>query len=193
MGSPTTSRSQARQHAREKRRGELLGAAVEAVERHGAGVSMEQIAAQGGVTKPILYRHFGDRAGLADAIARQYTEGLIDRILTVLRESPRSEALWATVDAFLSMLEDNRDIYQFIIHRPMRPGDTPPRTKVIDVIAGAIADVLADQLARDGQSTEGAETMAYGIVGMVHYAADHWIETGARHAGSWVLEVYPAG
>jgi hypothetical protein len=49
---------------------------------------------------------------------------------------------------------------------------------VIDVIAGAIAETIADQLEQDGRSTDGAETMAYGIVGMVHYAADQWIESG---------------
>lgn len=153
---------------------------MEAIERHGAGASMEQIASQGGITKPILYRHFGDRAGLADAIAKNYTDALIDRILTALRESPRGETLWSTIDVFLSMLEENREVYQFIIHRPIRPGDLPPRTKVIDVIAGAIAGVLADRFAADGHPTEGAETMAYGIVGMVHYAADHWIDVGGH-------------
>ena len=38
---------------------------------------MEQLAKAGGVTKPILYRHFGDRDGLIDAIAERFSTELI--------------------------------------------------------------------------------------------------------------------
>src|SRR5512147_2238562 len=58
--------------ATEARRGEqrlrLLQAAQRAIHRDGAQVSMEDIAAEAGITKPIVYRHFGDRRGLAVAL-----------------------------------------------------------------------------------------------------------------------------
>ncbi|HEU4481075.1 MAG TPA: helix-turn-helix domain-containing protein, partial [Actinomycetota bacterium] len=54
---------------RTRRRIELLEAADRALRREGPLVSMNAIAAEAGVTKPILYRHFGDKGGLYQAIA----------------------------------------------------------------------------------------------------------------------------
>jgi len=51
-----------------ERRGQLLGAAHEAILEHGPNVTIEQVAAQAGVARTIVYRHFGNRHGLAQAI-----------------------------------------------------------------------------------------------------------------------------
>src|SRR5437763_1568648 len=62
---------------RAERRTELLEAAVRAIRRVGPTVSMDAIAAEAGVTKPIIYRHFGDRVGLASALAEQFGSQLV--------------------------------------------------------------------------------------------------------------------
>ena len=54
--------------AGEPRREQLLNAADRVVQREGPGASMNAIAAEAGITKPILYRHFGDRNGLIGAL-----------------------------------------------------------------------------------------------------------------------------
>jgi AcrR family transcriptional regulator len=53
---------------RTERRTQLLQAAQKAIERLGPQVSMDEIATEAGITKPIVYRHFGDRRGLAVAL-----------------------------------------------------------------------------------------------------------------------------
>src|SRR4051794_14784186 len=45
---------------RRARREQLVDAAVSAVGRHGAGVGMEEIAAEAGTSKTVVYRHFTD-------------------------------------------------------------------------------------------------------------------------------------
>ncbi len=37
---------------------------------------MEVIAAEAGITKPVLYRHFGDKDGLYEALAERYVKEL---------------------------------------------------------------------------------------------------------------------
>src|SRR5690606_36648973 len=64
MGSPRTVRDTRRDDRRAARRAQLLEDAVEAIRERGPGATMEQLARRGGVTKPILYRHFRDRYGL---------------------------------------------------------------------------------------------------------------------------------
>ncbi|MGH2819151.1 MAG: helix-turn-helix domain-containing protein, partial [Actinomycetota bacterium] len=43
---------------------DLLDAADNVVRRDGPEASMQKIAAEAGITKPILYRQFGDKGGL---------------------------------------------------------------------------------------------------------------------------------
>jgi len=54
----------------------LLQAAQRAIHRSGPQISMDEIAAEAGLTKPIFYRHFGDRRGLARAL-RDSAFGLV--------------------------------------------------------------------------------------------------------------------
>src|SRR6266511_236767 len=56
-------------YGRMARRLELLEAAIEVIRREGPTASMDEIAAQAGITKPIVYRYFGDRAGVYQALA----------------------------------------------------------------------------------------------------------------------------
>ena len=61
-----------RHHQREAKRARLLEAAITVVRREGPGVSMDEIAREAGVTKPIVYRTFGDREGLTQAVADRF-------------------------------------------------------------------------------------------------------------------------
>ena len=53
---------------------------MDAVRRHGAGVSVAEIAAAAGITKPVLYRHFIDRADLQRAVGEQAGALLMERV-----------------------------------------------------------------------------------------------------------------
>ena len=65
---PTTRPAPDAQARRGEQRRRLLQAAQRAIHRDGPQVSMDDIAAEAGITKPIVYRHFGDRRGLAVAL-----------------------------------------------------------------------------------------------------------------------------
>src|ERR671930_593638 len=71
-------------YGRMARRLELLEAAFEVIRREGPTASMDEIAAQAGITKPIVYRYFGDRAGLYQAVAERYRVGEV--IANVIRQ-----------------------------------------------------------------------------------------------------------
>jgi len=87
---------------RAQRREQILAAATEAFARGGfAGTGLEDIAAEAGVTRVILYRHFDSKADLYRAAlvrARQhlsnavggpdYTEEIIDALLLAASRNP---------------------------------------------------------------------------------------------------------
>ena len=164
---------------RQARRQELVDAAVAAIRSHGAGVGMDEIAAQAGVSKPILYRHFTDRADLWLAVAHQVTAELLAAMseqLTV--ERPPRESIAAVIDAYLALIEEDTEIYRFVVH-----GSFADRGMTSDLVhahmalmAGQVAQVLGDRLREAGVDSGGAEPWAHGVVGMVQAAADWWID-----------------
>ncbi len=180
----------------------LLEAAIEAVRRDGPGVSMDQMAAAGGVTKPILYRHFGDRAGLVTAIA-EYAYG---QIATGLDEALHSggiprQVVASTIDAYLRFIESDNALYRFLVHRTIVETDDPSAilTDFIGRAGRQVAMVLGEELRAAGLDSGPAEPWAFGIVGMVHSAGDWWIETRtmprerlAEYLTSLVSDGFPA-
>lgn len=84
----TTQRTE-QQRSADRRRRELLEAADRVVLRDGPQASMNAIAAEAGITKPILYRHFGDKGGLYAALAMRHTDALLDSLRAAL-DAPRT-------------------------------------------------------------------------------------------------------
>jgi len=170
-------RSRPPRPSREERRRQLLDAAVDAIRTVGAGASMEQLAAQGGVTKPILYRHFGDRSGLGRAIGEHYATVLMDRLAEPLDAPSPRDLLERTVDAYLGFLEDEPQLYAFLTSGGAGP-DVENAGAIVEAVARAVAQRIGDQLRALGLDAGGAEPYAFGVVGMVHQAGDWWIRSG---------------
>jgi AcrR family transcriptional regulator len=164
---------------REARREGLVDAAVEAIRAHGAGVGMDEIAAQAGVSKPILYRHFIDRADLWLAVSRRVTDELLAAMSSELVvDRPPRETIAAVVDTYLSHIEEDTEIYRFVVHGSF--ADRGLRSDLVHahmaLMASEVARVLGDRLRSSGADSGGAEPWAHGIVGMVQAAADWWID-----------------
>lgn len=149
-----------------------------AVRTHGPGVSVAEIAAAAGITKPVLYRHFEDRSDLQSAVGRQAAAMLLARIDPALKiDGDMSEVIHGVVDAFLGGLEDEPELWRFVVHHPI---ERAPGADVVDDARGQIARsltaLLANRLAATGRDTAGAEVWAQGLVGLVQSAGDWWLE-----------------
>jgi len=66
------------------RRKEFVEAALRALDTHGPDLGMEDVAAEAGVTKPVLYRHFDDKADLYVALGQRGTEILFERLIPAI-------------------------------------------------------------------------------------------------------------
>ena len=142
---------------------------------------MDQLAAAAGVTKPILYKHFGDRSGLTKAIGDEYATGILDEIRAALASGGDDQVLLvAAVDAYLSFVERDPDLYRFLV---MTGGDNAAvgAATLVDFmprIAQEVALVLGERMRDAGLDSGAAEPWAYGIVGMVHLAGHWWLGRG---------------
>jgi AcrR family transcriptional regulator len=166
------------------RRAELVEAALRAVRRHGAGVGMDEIAAEAGTSKTVLYRHFGDRAGLYLAvvdsvdrlIARDLERALGDDAPGAVGE-PSSQVIAAAVDAYLTLVEKDPEVYRFVVSHPLldRPVGEDPVTGLTARIGDQLAGLISAALTAHGRDVAAAAALAHGVVGLVRAAADHWL------------------
>jgi AcrR family transcriptional regulator len=162
---------------REQRRADLVQAAIRAVRRIGAAVSVADIAAAAGITKPVLYRHFADRADLQAAVGKQAAAALLARVTDALgRDRPPVEQTRAVIDVVLACVEEDPELWRFVTHRAARSvGD-----QIVDHVRGQIAQLLAmllgDELRMRGRDSGGAEVWAHGLVGMVYGTAEWWLD-----------------
>ena len=140
---------------------------------------MSAIAAEAGVTKPILYKHFGDKGGLYKALAERYLNELLVSLRAALASSDDAlERIRATIDAYLSFVERQREVYAFLMHRALgeRPEAQATVAGFIRELGDEIALVLGEELRRFGLDSGAAEPWAHGMVGMVYLAGDRWLD-----------------
>ena len=171
------------------RRTRLAQDAVRAIRAHGPGVGMDEIAAQAGTSKTVLYRHFGDKAGLYAAVV----ESVHDFILRTLPLDEAStleprELVITLADAYLAVVERDRNLYLFTTSRPT--GETPTEDPVLGIttrIGNAVSDAIRSWLRREGLDEEPANTWGHGAVGFIWAVSDRWIVTNLRRPRAEVV------
>jgi AcrR family transcriptional regulator len=99
----------------ERNREKVLDAAARLFAEHGVErVSMDQIAAAAGVGKGTLFRRFGDRAGLAQALLHEQTSALQEDMIRgpapLGPGAPPRDRLHAMARAQLALLERHADL-----------------------------------------------------------------------------------
>lgn len=170
-------KKRARDEGRTERRDELLDAAVIAIRRDGAGVSMDDIAHEAGITKPILYANFGDKAGLADALAKRFTGELIARFGEAWATSTDTrERVERGIDAWVGFIESDPHIYRFLSEGSFGAGRRLEDRRLVSDVGVVVARALGEWLREQGADSGPAEPWAYGVLGMVHVTTEWWLD-----------------
>lgn len=161
----------------------VLDAAEVVIRRDGAGASLEAIALEAGVTKPVVYARVGSRAELSDALA----ERLAARLSAATGErvagtSLTRETLAGFVATTLQTLADHRELFAYVTHGGAE--GTPARSLHLAAqSAGPLAHLLARWRARQGIHDETVLLpWAYGIIGMLNMVAMWWLAEGTPSA-----------
>jgi len=169
------------------RRQELLEAADRVVRRAGPAASMDDIAAEAGVSKPIVYRHFRDKKGLYLILAERYVEALLTRVRSALAASaPGRERVAVTLDTYLAFVEEHREAYRFLVYGD--PSSQPGSRSVQSAFARRFGEEIAAVFV--GQSgpehADAARSWGYGIVGLAQLAGDWWLDCDPMPRGDLV-------
>lgn len=158
------------------RRAELLDAATAAIRTTGADATMAELAAAAGITKPILYSHFGDKAGLGAALAERVVVQLNESLLEGLTVGASSvERLRATIGAFVDFVQREPELYGFLVRGAVAPGAGFGDAGLVSEIGNQITIVLGTALRSGGGDSGPAEVWSYAIIGAVFIAAEWWL------------------
>ncbi len=160
---------------RRDRHAELVTAAIEAIVRHGPDVDMAQVARVAGVSKPVLYRYFADKAQLWRAVGERIAAGVVDAVTpAIARVREERPLIAATIDAYLAAIESNPELYRYLMGHPSG-GMTAVVSASSRTTAAALARVIGDRLRALGLDAGPAEPWAHGMVAMAQAVGDWWM------------------
>ena len=170
-----------RQHVVDRER--VLDAAERAIAEYGAGVSIEAIAREAGVTKPIVYARVGKRTEVSDALAQRLADRLTEAAAAAMQTCrPGRAQLVALIRTTLGTLSTHRELFLFVSGGASE--EMPQRTLFL---AGQSAKPMADQIAswrtKVGLDPSVASAWAYGVVGLLNMVSLWWITESDEQAG----------
>ena len=157
----------------------ILDAAERVIERDGPGSSIETVANEAGITKPIVYARVGSRAGLANALADRLAIRMVDASRAALvGQTFNPSSLAGFIAANLRVVLAHRNLFLYVTG-----GSTDQtalgRLALAERSTAPLARALEQWRTDAGQASAVAESWAYGIVGMLQMASLWVIDDGA--------------
>jgi AcrR family transcriptional regulator len=157
-------------------------------ERGFADVTMDEIAAAVGVTKPLLYNYFGNKERLYIACMEQAGDSLTTTVGAAIAgtDSP-GDALGAGVRAFFAFLDSDRAAWAVLFDETL-PSSGEVAEKVSSYRDGIVALVSQSLLAQVPEARRGAtrveiEALSAALLGAAEELARWWLRTEAISAG----------
>ncbi len=134
-------------------------------ERGFDGTSIEEIAARAGVSKPVVYEHFGGKEGLYAVVVDREISRLLERVTSALTGGHPRELLEQAAMALLSYVDDETDGFRILVR------DSP-----IGDIASQVEYILAGEFRRRDYDAKLAGLYSQALVGMVALTGQWWLE-----------------
>ena len=172
---------------REARRAELLERTMDAIRAGGPDLSMDDLAAAVGVSKPVLYDDIGDKLAIADAIASALADTLEQKVVAKLgsRDGLDFERIvHVTVDALVDLTCDEPHLYSFLA-RSMRSSDRGFLDNGLVQALHARAAVVT-RLAYPPRDEVTLAVLTDGLFGFTFAAIESWQRAGAPNRGALV-------
>ncbi len=165
----------ARMTARE-RRDQLVGVAKAVFAELGYdGASVEEIAARAGVSKPVVYEHFGGKEGIYAVVVDRESTRLLDKITAYIHgEAGGRQMVHASALAFLHYIEEDPDGFRVLTRDSPSAATTAGIAGLLSDIADKAAGVLTQFFVRSGLDPQTAPLYAGALVGMVAYVGSWW-------------------
>ncbi len=145
-------------------------------ERGFEGTSVEEIAAKAGVSKPVVYEHFGGKEGLYAVVVDREMRQLLDMVTGALTAGHPRELLEQAAFALLDYIETYRDGFRILVRDSPVAQSTGTFASLISDIATQVEDILGLEFKARGFDPKLAPLYAQALVGMVALTGQWWLD-----------------
>jgi AcrR family transcriptional regulator len=140
------------------------------------GTSVEEIAASAGVSKPLIYEHFGGKEGLYAVVVDREMRALLQLISeSLLSGSPRVKAENAAL-AFLTYIETRSDGFRILVLNSPVGGQSGSFATLLSEVASQVEHIFIAELGQRGFDPRMAPMYAQMLVGMVALTGQWWLD-----------------
>src|SRR5438477_11807640 len=163
-----------------RRRRQLLDVALGVFAANGFHqTSMEEIAEAAGVTKPVLYQHFGSKRELYRQLLDDVGQRLLEEVqkATAAAGGPRQQVA-SGFDSYFRFVAEHESAFRLLFGGDGRERDTEfadAVRRVEDAMAEAVAALIEADI-----DAEHRRLLAYGIVGLAEATSRYWVVGGRR-------------
>ncbi len=144
-------------------------------ERGFEGTSVEEIAAKAGVSKPVVYEHFGGKEGLYAVVVDREMSRLLSMVTGALTAGHPRELLEQAAFALLDYIEQYTDGFHILVRDSPVAQSTGTFASLIGDIATQVEDILGQEFKARGYDQKMAPIYAQALVGMVALTGQWWL------------------
>ena len=139
------------------------------------GTSVEEIAAKAGVSKPVVYEHFGGKEGLYAVVVDREMSRLLGMVTGALTAGHPRELLEQAAFALLDYIEQFTDGFHILVRDSPVAQSTGTFASLIGDIATKVEDILGHEFKSRGYDPKLAPIYAQALVGMVALTGQWWL------------------
>lgn len=162
-----------------ERRVQLLDAALRVFAAEGfQTATMESVATEAGITKPVLYQHFSSKRHLFLELLRDVGARLAETVGDAVARVTSPEA--KVIDgfgAYFGFVAAHPDEFRLLFGEGVRTD--PEFATAVAGVEAELALFLAALIEIDDLDDAGRLLLAHGILGLAEGTGRHWIATGA--------------
>lgn len=163
------------------RREQLISVAQGMFAEHGVQpTTVEEIATAAGVTKPLIYEHFGGKEGLYAVVVDRAMRQLIDQLVGSLTAGGTSrEILERTALALLRYIEEQPAAFRVLQRDSPTWHGGGSAASVMSAVADQVEQIVIEVFQRNELDTTVVPIYARMLVGMIGFTGEWWISSGS--------------
>jgi len=140
--------------------------------------TVEEISSKAGVSKPVVYEHFGGKEGLYAVVVDREIAALLDGITGALSADLGSrETLERAASALLDYIESSTDGFRILVRDSPTGQSTGSFASLISDVASQVEHILAAEFKRRKLDPKTAPLYAQMLVGMVALTGQWWLDS----------------
>jgi AcrR family transcriptional regulator len=141
------------------------------------GTSVEEIAHAAGVSKPVVYEHFGGKEGLYAVVVDREFEKLLGLVTRALADGTHyRQKLERCALALLAYIEESSDGFRILVRDSHGGTGTGSFASLLSEIASEVEHILGQEFDKHGYDDKHSPMYAQMLVGMIALTGQWWLD-----------------